>query len=204
MRAIERWVRRVGAVAALVCLASALFGLWRGLQRPKGRATGQAQKALQVPVYLLVSADYLGLGLILWRPLPLRLSRRAHSTALGLGTLLYFPGLVLYLWGRFTLGRMYNVSSAAGAQLYANHRLITTGPYGLIRHPMYVGLLVAGLGGILLYETWTPVLFAVTFFGLMLRARREEQALAAEFGEQWQAYAQRVPAWVPRLIRPHP
>jgi protein-S-isoprenylcysteine O-methyltransferase Ste14 len=37
--------------------------------------------------------------------------------------------------------------------------------------------------------------------GLVIRARREEQVLAAEFGEQWEAYVQQVPVWIPRLRR---
>jgi protein-S-isoprenylcysteine O-methyltransferase Ste14 len=40
---------------------------------------------------------------------------------------------------------------------------------------------------------------AVGFVGLILRARREEQALAAEFGAEWDAYCHMVPAWIPRF-----
>jgi len=41
----------------------------------------------------------------------------------------------------------------------------------------------------------------VDFLGLVLRARREEQALADEFGEQWEEYCRRVPGWIPRILR---
>jgi len=96
---------------------------------------------------------------------------------------LLFPGLGLVLWGRLVLGKMYNVSSALGAQLYADQHLITHGPYAIVRNPMYVGIIAATLGGLLIYRTWSLV-FALTFFGLVIRARREEQVLAAEFGQQ--------------------
>jgi protein-S-isoprenylcysteine O-methyltransferase Ste14 len=66
---------------------------------------------------------------------------------------------------------------------------------------MYVALIATGLGGLLLYRTWTFLLFAVTMLGLPLRARREEDALAAEFGQAWEAYRGQVPSWMPRLRR---
>jgi protein-S-isoprenylcysteine O-methyltransferase Ste14 len=96
---------------------------------------------------------------------------------------------------------MYNVSSSMGAQLYADHWLVTHGPFALVRHPMYLGIILASLGGLLIYRTWTLLFTTVGFLGLALRARREEQALAAEFGEQWEEYCRRVPGWIPRLPR---
>ena len=94
---------------------------------------------------------------------------------------------------------MYNVSSSFGAQLYADQQLVTRGPFAYVRHPMYLGILVASFGGLLLYRTWTLVFTTLNFLALTVRARREEQALAAEFGEQWEAYRRRVPGWIPRI-----
>jgi protein-S-isoprenylcysteine O-methyltransferase Ste14 len=129
------------------------------------------------------------------------LSPPLHALALAVGALLYFPGLGLALWGRSALGAMYNVSMSVGVQLHAGHRLITSGPYALVRHPMYLGIILAAWGGLLLYCTWACVFAAVVFLGLAVRARREEQALAAEFGAEWGAYCRRVPGWLPRLRR---
>jgi protein-S-isoprenylcysteine O-methyltransferase Ste14 len=123
----------------------------------------------------------------------------ARVAALILGTLLYFPGLALYLWGVWTLGGMYRVSSGFGAQLNVQHQLVTHGPFSYVRHPMYLGLQIAAIGGLLLYQTWTFVFVAVNFLALVFRARREEEALAIEFGDQWTAYANRVPAWILRF-----
>jgi protein-S-isoprenylcysteine O-methyltransferase Ste14 len=99
------------------------------------------------------------------------------------------------------LGELYTASSGFGVRLHVHHRLITHGPFALVRHPLYLGLQVAALGGLLLYRTWTFVFVTVNFLALVLRAKREEQALAMEFGEQWEAYVGRVPAWIPRLRR---
>ncbi len=199
---IEQWMRRFGAVAMVVTLVAIVVGMGRGLRRPRGRMTGQASKILQLPVYVLISIPYFGFCFRLWRPLQLVLSERAHVLILILGALLYFPGLALVLWGRLTLGEMYNVSSGFGVQLYSQHRLITQGPYAYVRHPMYLGLLVAAFGGLLLYRTWTLVfLVANALAVIVFRGRREEQALAVEFGDKWQEYCRRVPALIPRVPR---
>lgn len=87
----------------------------------------------------------------------------------------------------------------AGAQLFADHQLVTTGPYAIVRHPMYVGLAFAAWGALLIYFTWTTVYFACFAPLLAFRAYREEQALSAEFGEQWHEYCKRVRAFIPRL-----
>jgi protein-S-isoprenylcysteine O-methyltransferase Ste14 len=196
----ERWSRRVGLTTVLVTLTALLWGLWRGTQRPVGYKTGQEPGMLRTPAfYFLASAGYFGLCVRLWRPFPLILSQPARILALILGALLYFPGLALVLWGRLTLAQMYNVSSSFGAQLYAGHRLVTHGPFALMRHPMYLGILLTGAGGLLLYRTWTFVFVLLHFPALLIRARREEQALAAEFGRQWEGYCQRVPTWLPRF-----
>ncbi len=107
--------------------------------------------------------------------------------------------MVLVLWGRLALGKNYFVSTGFGAQLFAEHQLVTTGPFAIVRHPMYLGLTLAAWGGLLIYATWTTLLFALFAPLTAVRARREETILALAFGEQWREYCQRVPAFVPRL-----
>jgi len=200
MDVAEKWLRRAGAVGGLVFVTAAYLGLWRGLHHRKGRTAGHVPAVMQRPwYYALASAVGCGLAYLLWRPLRLTLSTPIRASALILGAPLYFSGLALMLWGRLALGEMYNVSSAFGAQLYADHRLVTTGPYALLRHPMYLGGLLAELGALLLYRTWFTMVILVVIPFLALRARREEEALAAQFGDQWAAYHRRVPAWLPRL-----
>jgi protein-S-isoprenylcysteine O-methyltransferase Ste14 len=66
---------------------------------------------------------------------------------------------------------------------------------------MYIGLILAASGSLFLYLTWTTLAFAIFAPFVLLRARREEIALAAEFGEEWQEYCKRVPAFFPWLRR---
>ena len=199
---IERWARWIAAAAGIATLAAALWrGVWRGLQRPPGRTTGAADRVLRVPIQLVFGVLWIGVCVLLWRSIQLTLSTPVRAVALILGMLLAFPGLALYWWGAATLGEMYKPASALGVQLNVEHRLVTHGPFALVRHPLYLGLQMAAFGGLLIFRTWTLAFVAVNFLALLIRARREEQALAAEFGEAWAAYARRVPGWIPRFRR---
>jgi protein-S-isoprenylcysteine O-methyltransferase Ste14 len=194
---VQRWVGWAGVVLLAVVLALVFWGMAQAARRPRGRATGWGGRVLRLPFYLVAGVLYFGFCFLIWRPLPLALSPEARTAALALGALLYFPGMGLALWGRLALGRMYNVSSGFGVQLYAGHRLVTHGPFRIVRHPMYLGIIAAALGGLFVYRTWTTLFLAVNFLALLRRARREEQALAAEFGAEWEAYRRRVPGWNP-------
>lgn len=190
-----------GGLGALVTLVALFYGIQQGLQRSVVRVVGRVPGLLRKPLfYVFASIAYFGLCYWLWQPLPLSLSFEARTTALVVGSMVYFGGLGFVLWGRLALGNLYFVSSSMGAQLFAGHRLITSGPYALVRHPMYLGIFLTGLGGILLYRTWTLVFITLTGMGLVLRARREEQVLAAEFGQAWQDYCRRVPPFIPRIF----
>ena len=97
------------------------------------------------------------------------------------------------------MGRHYFVSTSTSAQLFKDQPLVTRGPYAIVRHPMYLGILLAALGSLLLYQTWTTLFYACFAPFILSRARREEVVLAAEFGEQWREYCRRVPALIPKL-----
>ena len=128
MDIIEKWVGGIGIVAGLVVLVIALWrAVWRGLQHTAGRTTGIADKILRRPFLFLAALLWLILLVILWQPLPLTLSIQTRVICLSLGALLYLSGLILYLWGGYTLGEMYKPASSFGVQLNADHRLITHG-----------------------------------------------------------------------------
>lgn len=200
---IELWVGWAGAVAILALAIVVLVGFARGQRRAQGRASGAGLRFLRLPlwVYGLTIVVYAVLCYLLWRPLPLPVYPTAKAVALALGSMLYFPSLGLILWARHTLGEMYNISLTTGAQLYAGHRLVTHGPFAIVRHPMYAGAMLGVLGALLIYSTWTVVFILIHCLVFVVRARREEEALAAEFGNEWTEYCRRVPGWIPRLGR---
>ncbi len=198
---IEVWARRIGALGFLAEGLMVSLGVSRAWRRPKGRIEGRAYERLPPPTYFgmaVVGLAGLGAFIRLWRPIPLPLPRPLRAAALVLGIALYVAGFGSVVWGRVALGEMYNVSTEAGAELYADHRLVISGPFAVVRHPMYWGVIVQFLGAVLLYRTWSVVLLlAAEIVTNLGRARREERALAAEFGRDWQAYARRVPSGVP-------
>jgi protein-S-isoprenylcysteine O-methyltransferase Ste14 len=197
----ELWLGRSGGLAGLATLALAIWHMLRSVGRPAGRQSGPGARFLRAPILALATLLFAAVTVRLWRPLPLAVPAPVRLACLALGALLYFPSLGLYLWGLRALGAMFTPSSGFGVRLQAGHRLITTGPYALIRHPMYLAVITAGIGGLLLYRTWAMLLFAAAMFGLIVRAHREEEALSAEFGAAWEAYCQRAPAWLPHSLR---
>jgi protein-S-isoprenylcysteine O-methyltransferase Ste14 len=196
----ESLLRLAGGLSAYTVLGIVLFGIWRGTRRPSGRTSGRAAGWLRSALfYLLATTCFLAISIYFWKPLPVNLSVVERLIYLVIGAILYFTGMAFVLWGRLSLGKMYFVSTSFGAQLYADHQLVTRGPFAIVRHPMYLGLIAAALGSLLLYQTWTALAYAVFAPFILFRAHREEQALAAEFGDEWQDYCRRVPAFFPRL-----
>jgi hypothetical protein len=96
-----------------------------------------------------------------------------------------------------TLGKQW----AYAARLVEGHRLVTEGPYRFVRNPIYSGmfgmLLITGLAN----SHWIGLLGAVTIFliGTAIRVRSEEKLLREAFGEEFEAYARRVPALFPGM-----
>jgi len=118
-----------------------------------------------------------------------------------IGLILYLAGCVFVLWARRTLGKMWGLSTSQNVRLLDDHRLIQSGPYACVRHPMYFGWWVAMLGLLLLYPVWLVLVMlvfsVVAFIG---RARREESALAERFGDTWAAYKRRTRFLIPYLF----
>lgn len=197
---IQLIIQWFGGLLAFVALGLVLYGIWRGSQRQTGRTTGLGGSWLRSPwLYFASAAFFFGIAYLGWTRLPLVFSTSTRIVMLALGSLLYFPGMSLLIWGRLALGRSYFVSTGLGAQLYSDQQLVTTGPYAFVRHPMYGGLILSAVGSQLIYSTWTTVFF-VCFAPLMfVRAWREELVLSAEFGDEWQEYCKNVPAFIPQF-----
>jgi protein-S-isoprenylcysteine O-methyltransferase Ste14 len=108
-------------------------------------------------------------------------------------------GAALCWWARLHLGRLWSdaVTRKEG------HRIVDTGPYRLVRHPIYTGFIVIYVGLAILCATGLAlVAVALITLGLWLKARLEEQFLLEELGAAaYDAYKARTPMLVPRLAR---
>ena len=196
---LEVDLRWLCAIAGFATLAYAIYNMLLAQSRPAGHHTGAARQVLRTRYLVIATLLFLFFGYILWRPLPLQLPWLLQLLVSILGGAVFLASLVLYVWGLRTLGENFNASSGFGVRLHQTHRLVTTGPYAYIRHSMYLAVILAGWGGLLLYRTWTMLFFAIIMLGLILRARKEEQALAQVFGRQWELYERNVPGWIPRI-----
>ncbi len=203
---LERALRIAGVAGLMSAWMVAGRAAARGRRRAAGRGLGLAPRFGALTSYLLIAVPYFTVWVVLWRPLPGTPTGWLRLGALVVGAALGSAGWVLYLWGHRTLGEMYNVSSSLGTELYANHQLVTAGPFRYVRHPMYAGIGLAAVGGLAVYRTWAMVFAVCSVLGLTIKARHEEQLLAAEFGPAWSEYSRLVPAWWPRpqMLRPRP
>jgi protein-S-isoprenylcysteine O-methyltransferase Ste14 len=197
--AVEAFVVLPAVLFGAACLSAPVVLVFRNARRAGGRASGAGAVTGSRPFVLLAGALFLGAGILLWKPLPVHLSEPAAAGLSILGAALYFPGTSLYLWSLAALGPQFGVSSVSGARLYRDHRLVTQGPFGIVRHPMYIGVLLAAAGALLIFRTWAMLVFAPMSLVVAVRAEREEQLLAETFGDSWKAYCSRVPKWLPRL-----
>jgi protein-S-isoprenylcysteine O-methyltransferase Ste14 len=97
--------------------------------------------------------------------------------------------------GARALGKQWRVD----AGLNPDHQLVMTGPYRLIRHPIYASMFAVLLGTGVLITPWPMLLTAVLLFiaGTEVRIRIEDALLVQRFGEQFRRYRQTVPAYLP-------
>jgi protein-S-isoprenylcysteine O-methyltransferase Ste14 len=118
------------------------------------------------------------------------------DTVRWLGVVLFATGGVLRIWPVFVLGRRFSGLVA----IQPGHRLVTSGVYGVIRHPSYLGLLVNSLGWALAFRSGVGVLLtALLTPPLLARMRAEERLLRTQFGSEYDAYCSRTSRLLPGL-----
>ncbi|HEX3430436.1 MAG TPA: isoprenylcysteine carboxylmethyltransferase family protein [Rhizomicrobium sp.] len=110
---------------------------------------------------------------------------------------LVVSGFAFCWWARLHLGRMWS----GFVTLKEEHRVVETGPYGLVRHPIYTGIMFAALTTALMRATPFALLgFALVVAGLAMIASVEERFLRQQLGaESYDAYSRRVPMLIPMV-----
>ena len=106
-------------------------------------------------------------------------------------------GVLFMWWARLRLGRLWSGSITRKT----DHRVIDTGPYAIVRHPIYSGLLLA-IGAMVCIRSTALTLTgaALLALGIYVKAKTEEQFLRDQLGaEAYDAYARRVPMLIPSL-----
>lgn len=112
-----------------------------------------------------------------------------------------------HLLSALFIGGGFWLLAAAWRVLYAaqaSGQLATSGPYGRVRHPQYIGFVLIMVGFLLQWPTLiTLIMFPILLVVYLRLARREERDSAAAFGEVWTHYARATPAFFPRWRAGH-
>ena len=113
------------------------------------------------------------------------------------GTIITLLGLGFAVWARVHLGKYWSSMPA----IKVDHKLIRTGPYSLVRHPIYTGILF-GIAGtaIIIGEPLGLIAFILILVVSLWKIRMEEKYLQEEFGEDYVRYKKEVPALIPLLV----
>ena len=106
-------------------------------------------------------------------------------------------GLLIAVWARRYLGTNWSGT----VTIKEGHELVTAGPYAIVRHPIYTGLILAFAGTAIAIGEWR-VVFGVAFavIAFWRKLWLEERWMREQFGERYQAYSRRVPALIPFIL----
>jgi protein-S-isoprenylcysteine O-methyltransferase Ste14 len=174
------------------------FTVWLLAAISTKRTVYRESRAQRLRYWLLLVIAYLLLlhGRELAYPLNPRIIPRATPIACA-AAFLCVAGLAFAVWARVTLGRNWS----GVVTLKEGHELVQRGPYRLVRHPIYTGMLimffatalvqshVAGFVGVLLM-----------FTGFWIKLDREEKLMLQQFPERYAAYQQRVKRIIPFVL----
>jgi protein-S-isoprenylcysteine O-methyltransferase Ste14 len=147
--------------------------------------------AVGVVAYLLLFTDRLSLGVLNARFVP---PERSWALA---GVAVTYAGVALAIWARKILGGNWS----ATVTLKQDHSLVRQGPYATVRHPIYSGLLLAGLGTALaIGEVHSLLAVVIGVAGFYTKAKLEERFMIEHFGRDYEEYRQHTWALVPFVL----
>jgi protein-S-isoprenylcysteine O-methyltransferase Ste14 len=131
---------------------------------------------------------------------PVFLVQRVISDSLVIGMsgmIITLMGLGFAVWARVHLGKYWSSMPA----IRVDHKLIRTGPYRFVRHPIYTGVLVGVTGtAIIIGMPLGLIAFFLLLVVYLWKIREEEKYLQEEFGEEYARYKKEVPALIPFLV----
>jgi protein-S-isoprenylcysteine O-methyltransferase len=172
--------------------------LQRVMRRGEEARSLQASAADRGTTKLLGVAFLVGFLAVVAAPVlnALGIAEASHGPVIGwIGVAVMVCGLTLRLWSQAVLGRYYTTTLRHGE----GQPILASGPYCLLRHPGYAGLLLAWVGAGLATANWAvmsavPLLMVVAY---SYRIAAEEDMLVRAFGSQYQEYMARTWRMVP-------
>src|ERR1700726_1680370 len=151
---------------------------------------------LRYTIPLLVGAYLIFKGRRLSDPLGSRVIPHVDAVA-WVGVALCIAGLAFCVWARFTLGRNWS----GVVTFKGGHELITQGPYAIVRHPIYTGLLAMIVATVIVLGHVAGIIaLPLVFWGLWIKLRYEEKLMLQKFPDEYAAYQQRVRRLIPFVL----
>lgn len=181
------WVMTALLVAAVAWTAL------RKVDRPESssrRLLSSVGIALQAAGFAMAGIGFMKPELPWWAPYSLA------STVLVI--LLGGTAIALFVSAVSAMGKNWSLI----ARTRSDHELIRSGPFAIVRHPIYLALLLYLLSMAAALGHWQQLMFAVPLYlaGTVIRIRDEEALLRAQFGEDHARYVREVPALIPLLV----
>jgi protein-S-isoprenylcysteine O-methyltransferase Ste14 len=156
----------------------------------------RGRRLLRYTIPLLIGAYLIFKGQRLCDPLDLRVIPHVDALA-WIGVVLCVAGLAFCIWARFTLGRNWS----GVVTLKGGHDLITRGPYALVRHPIYTGLLAMIVATVIVLGHVAGIIaLPFVFVGLWIKLRYEEKLMLQKFPDEYATYQRRVKRLIPFLL----
>jgi len=163
-------------------------GVVKSTERRESASSRASYTVFIIASYLLLFTRKLSVGFLGWRFV------RESSFIEYAGFAITVAGALLAVWARVYIGRNWS----SNVTIKQNHELIQGGPYALVRHPIYSGLLLATLGtAITIGEVRGLIALPLSFAGWQMKSMVEERFMREQFGRQYVDYERRVRALIP-------
>jgi protein-S-isoprenylcysteine O-methyltransferase Ste14 len=122
-------------------------------------------------------------------------SATSSLVCMGLVALLGGSAIAIFVAATRAMGRNWSVI----ARMRSDHELVRSGPFAMVRHPIYLALFLYMLSFAIAFGHFSQLLIAVPFYfvGTVIRIREEEKLLRAQFGDDHARYVREVPAFIP-------
>ena len=145
---------------------------------------------LEITGFALLFGGFMDIGV-----LGERVFHRTNAISLT-GVALTWIGIALAIWARWHLGQYWS----GRITLKQDHKLIRTGPYAHLRHPIYSGIILAAIGGTLTIDKWRCVAgVAAIALAYLIKGKKEESVLAAQFGEEFEEHCRHTGFLIPKF-----
>jgi protein-S-isoprenylcysteine O-methyltransferase Ste14 len=144
-----------------------------------------------------IALQAVGFGAVGFGPIRFALPWSAPASILSTALVALLGGgaVAIFIASSRAMGKNWSVV----ARTRSDHQLVRTGPFAVIRHPIYVALFLDMLSFAVAFGHFGQLLIAVPFYcaGMIVRVREEEKLLRAQFGEDHVRYVREVPAFIP-------